>query len=183
LVGIPSAPRGVPQIDVTFDIDANGILHVSAKDLGTGKEQSIQITASSGLSEAEIEKMVRDADAHAGEDKKKRELIEARNQADSLVYTTEKSLSEHGDKIDEETKGTIRSALEDLKKAMEGDDAEAIQKKTESLAKASHKLAEAMYAKAQTEGATEGDAKDAGAGDGGENVVDAEFEEVDDDKK
>ena len=121
LVGIPTAPRGVPQIDVTFDIDANGILHVSAKDLGTGKEQSIQITASSGLSEAEIEKMVRDAEAHAGEDKKKRELIEARNQADSLVYTTEKSLSEHGDKIDEETKGKISSALDDLKKAMEGD--------------------------------------------------------------
>jgi molecular chaperone DnaK len=183
LVGIPSAPRGVPQIDVTFDIDANGILHVSAKDLGTGKEQSIQITASSGLTEAEIEKMVKDADAHAGEDKQKRELIEARNQADSLVYTTEKSLGEHGDKIDEETKGKISSGLEDLKKAMEGDDAEDIQKKTEALAQASHKLAEAMYAKAQTEGAAEGDAKDAGAGEGGENVVDAEFEEVDDDKK
>ncbi len=183
LVGIPAAPRGVPQIDVTFDIDANGILHVSAKDLGTGKEQSIQITASSGLSDAEIEKMVKDAEAHSGEDKKKRELIEARNQADSLVYTTEKSLVEHSDKIDEETKGKITSALEDLKKAMEGDNAEDIQKKTEALAQASHKLAEAMYAKAQSEGASEGEAKDANTNDGAENVVDAEFEEVDEDKK
>jgi molecular chaperone DnaK len=183
LVGIPAAPRGVPQIEVTFDIDANGILHVSAKDLGTGKEQSIRITASSGLSDAEIEKMVKDAESHASEDKKKRELIEARNQADSLVYSTEKSLAEHGDKVDEETKGKITSALENLKKAMEGDSAEAIQKKTEELAQASHKLAEAMYAKAQTEGAPEGEAKDTAAGEGSENVVDAEFEEVDDSKK
>uniref|UniRef100_UPI003D81A1CC Hsp70 family protein n=1 Tax=Trichloromonas sp. TaxID=3069249 RepID=UPI003D81A1CC len=183
LVGIPAAPRGVPQIDVTFDIDANGILHVSAKDLGTGKEQSIRITASSGLSDEEIEKMVKDAEAHSGEDKKKRELIEARNQADSLVYTTEKSLSEHSDKVDEETKGKITSALEDLKKAMEGESAEDIQKKTEALAQASHKLAEAMYAKAQAEGTAEGQAADAAGGEGAENVVDAEFEEVDEDKK
>ncbi|MEJ2200441.1 MAG: molecular chaperone DnaK [Desulfuromonadaceae bacterium] len=185
LVGIPPAPRGVPQIDVTFDIDANGILHVSAKDLGTGKEQSIRITASSGLSEEEIERMVKDADAHAGEDKKKRELIEARNQADSLVYSTEKSLTEHADKIDEETKGKINSALEELKKAMEGDDAEAIQKKIEELAQASHKLAEAMYAQAQAEGGEgQGQAESGASAEGGdENVVDAEFEEVDDDKK
>ncbi|OHB27785.1 MAG: molecular chaperone DnaK [Desulfuromonadaceae bacterium GWC2_58_13] len=183
LVGIPTAPRGVPQIEVTFDIDANGILHVSAKDLGTGKEQSIRITASSGLSDAEIEKMVKDAEAHAGEDKKKRELIETRNQADSLVYTTEKSLKDHGDKVDEATRAKITSALDDLKKAMEGDTAEEIQKKTEALAQASHKLAEAMYAKAQTEGAAEGEAKDTGASEGSENVVDAEFEEVDENKK
>jgi molecular chaperone DnaK len=183
LVGIPAAPRGVPQINVTFDIDANGILHVSAKDLGTGKEQSIQITASSGLSDDEIDKMVKDAEAHSGEDKKKRELIEARNQADSLVYTTEKSLSEHSDKIDEETKGNITSALAELKTAMEGDNAEDIKTKTEALAKASHKLAEAMYAKAQAEGAAEGEAKDSGSTESSENVVDAEFEEVDEDKK
>jgi len=179
LVGIPAAPRGVPQIEVTFDIDANGILHVSAKDLGTGKEQSIKITASSGLSEDEIEKMVKDAEAHAGEDKKKRELIEARNQADGLVYTTEKSLDEHADKIDEETRGKIRGALDELKKAMEGNDAEAIRSKTEALAQASHKLAEAMYAQAQQAGG----APEGTQGGGDDTVVDAEFEEVDGDQK
>ena len=183
LVGIPSAPRGVPQIEVTFDIDANGILHVSAKDLGTGKEQSIRITASSGLSDAEIEKMVKDAEAHAGEDKKKRELIEARNQADGLVYSTEKSLQEHGDKVDAETKGKISSALEDLKKAMEGDSTEEIQQKTEALAQASHKLAEAIYAKAQAEGAGEGATTENATKEGDDNVVDAEFEDVDENKK
>ncbi|BCA78302.1 molecular chaperone DnaK [Desulfuromonas sp. AOP6] len=184
LVGIPAAPRGVPQVEVTFDLDANGILHVSAKDLGTGKEQSIRITASSGLSEEEIDKMVKDAENHASEDKKKRELIEARNQADSLVYTTEKSLKEHGDQVDAETRKKIEEGAEALKKAMEGSDADEIKKKSEELAQASHKLAEAMYAKAQAaEGAApeEGSAgpKDAGADD----VVDAEFEEVDDSKK
>ena len=183
LVGIPAAPRGVPQVEVTFDIDANGILHVSAKDLGTGKEQSIRITASSGLSDAEIEKMVKDAEAHAGEDKKKRELIEARNQADGLTYSTEKSLQEHGDKVDAETKGKINSALEDLKKAMEGDSTEEIQQKTEALAQASHKLAEAIYAKAQAQGADEGASTENATKEGGENVVDAEFEEVDENKK
>ncbi len=183
LVGIPAAPRGVPQIEVTFDIDANGILHVSAKDLGTGKEQSIRITASSGLSDAEIEKMVKDAEAHAGEDKKKRELIEARNQADGLVYSTEKSLAEHGDKIDAEAKGKINNAMEELKKAMEGENVEEIQKKTEALAQASHKLAEAIYAKAQHEGAGEGTTTESATKEGGENVVDAEFEEVDENKK
>jgi molecular chaperone DnaK len=182
LVGIPPAPRGVPQVEVTFDIDANGILHVGAKDLGTGKEQSIKITASSGLSEDEIQKMVKDAEIHAAEDHAKREVIEARNQADSLVYTTEKSLKEHGDKVDAETKGKIETALAELKTAMEGTDGAAIKAKTEALAEASHKLAEAMYAQAQ--GAAEGPAE--GGAEGGsakEDVVDAEFEEVDEKKK
>jgi molecular chaperone DnaK len=149
LVGIPPAPRGVPQVEVTFDIDANGILHVSAKDLGTGKEQSIRITASSGLSDEEIEKMVKDAEAHAAEDHKKRELVEVRNQADGLAYTTEKSLKEHGDKVDEATRNSIQQALDELKKVMEGEDVEEIKQKTEALATASHKLAEAMYKEGQ----------------------------------
>jgi len=184
LVGIPPAPRGVPQVEVTFDLDANGILHVSAKDLGTGKEQSIRITASSGLSQEEIDKMVKDAEAHAAEDHKKRELIEARNQADGLVYTTEKSLKEHGDKIDEASRTGIQQALEELKKAMEGDSAETIKEKTEALAQAAHKLAEAMYAQAQAagEGAAAGAAGE-GGGAGKEEVVEAEFEEVKDEKK
>jgi len=187
LSGIPSAPRGLPQIEVTFDIDANGIVHVSAKDLGTGKEQSISITASSGLSKEEIDKMVRDAEAHADEDKKKREAIEARNHADSMVYTTEKSLKEHGDKIDAVDKGNIENKLAELKKLMEGEDAEAIKKATDELAEASHKLAEAMYAKS-AEGAAGGEAA-AGAEQSGaakphdDKVVDADFEEVKDEKK
>ncbi len=181
LVGIPAAPRGVPQIEVTFDIDANGILHVSAKDLGTGKEQSIQITASSGLSDDEINRMVKDAESHAGEDKKKRELIEARNQADGLAYTTEKSLSEHGEKLDSATKKQIQDALDELKKAIEGDDPEEIKKKSETLAQASHKLAEMMYAQGQNDGAA---ADAAGAADqtDSDDVVDAEFEDVDEKK-
>ena len=182
LADIPPAPRGVPQIEVTFDIDANGILNVGAKDLGTGKEQSIRITASSGLSEDEIDKMVKDAEMHSSEDKKKRELIEARNQADSLVYTTEKAVKEHGDKLDEETKKGIESALEDLKKAMEGDDLEAIKSKTEALATASQKLGEILYQQAQGEAAAGGE----GEAEGGEqkdDVVDAEFEEVDEEEK
>jgi molecular chaperone DnaK len=182
LVGIPPAPRGMPQIEVTFDIDANGILHVSAKDLGTGKEQSIRITASSGLSDEEIEKMVKDAEAHSAEDKKKRELIEARNQADSLVYTTEKSLTEHGDKVDEATRQGIQSAIAELKTAMEGTDAEEIQKKTEALAQASHKLAEAMYQKAQSGAAPDAEGGPA-SGAAQDDVVEAEFEEVDEKKK
>ena len=180
LVGIPAAPRGVPQIEVTFDIDANGILHVSAKDLGTGKEQSIRITASSGLNEEEIEKMVKDAEAHAAEDHKKRELVEVRNQADGLAYTTEKSLKEHGDKVDEATRNSIQQALDDLKKVMEGDNAEEIKQKTEALATASHKLAEAMYKHGQA--AEGGGAAEEAAGPAEEGVVDAEFEEVDDKK-
>jgi molecular chaperone DnaK len=181
LADIPSAPRGVPQIEVTFDIDANGILNVGAKDLGTGKEQSIRITASSGLSQEEIDKMVKDAEQHASEDHKKRELIEARNQADGLVYTTEKSLKEHGDKVDEETKKSIETALEGLKKAIEGDDPAEIKSKTEILATASHKLAEAMYQKAQSE--AEAGSGAAAGGEQKDDVVDAEFEEVDDEKK
>jgi molecular chaperone DnaK len=182
LTGIPPAPRGVPQIEVTFDIDANGIVHVSAKDLGTGKEQSIRITASSGLSKDEIDKMVKDAESHAGEDKKKRELIEARNQADSLAYQTEKSLKEFGDKIDAAEKQKIEDALAALKKALEGSDAEAIKKASDELMQASHKLAEAVYAKAQAGAGPEAEApKEEGAK--GEKVVEAEFEEVDKDKK
>lgn len=184
LTGIPAAPRGVPQVEVTFDIDANGIVHVSAKDLGTGKEQSIRITASSGLSKEEIDKMVRDAEAHADEDKKKREAIEARNQADSMVYSTEKSLKEFGDKIDAVEKGNIENKIVELKKIMESDDTDAIKKATEELAQSAHKLAEAMYAK--TAG---GEADAAGADQAStskpkdEKVVDADFEEVKSDKK
>jgi len=188
LTGLPPAPRGVPQIEVTFDIDANGIVHVSAKDLGTGKEQSIRITASSGLSKEEIEKMVKDAEAHAAEDKMKREAIEARNQADSMIYSTEKSLKEVGDKVDAVDKGNIENKIADLKKVMDGEDAEAIKKATDELAQAAHKLAEAMYAKAQTEGAAEGGGAEAGQQTGeakpkDDKVVDADFEEVKDDKK
>ncbi|MDY0385397.1 molecular chaperone DnaK [Trichlorobacter sp.] len=188
LTGLPPAPRGVPQIEVTFDIDANGIVHVSAKDLGTGKEQSIRITASSGLSKDEIEKMVKDAEAHAAEDKAKREAIEARNQADSMIYSTEKSLKEVGDKVDAVDKGNIENKIADLKKVMDGEDAEAIKKATDELAQAAHKLAEAMYAKAQTEAGAEGGGTEAGqqAGEAkpkDDKVVDADFEEVQDDKK
>ncbi|HLO26404.1 MAG TPA: Hsp70 family protein, partial [Geobacteraceae bacterium] len=180
LAGIPSAPRGVPQIEVTFDIDANGIVHVSAKDLGTGKEQSIRITASSGLSKEEIDKMVKEAEAHEAEDKKKRELIEARNHADSLVYTTEKSLKEYGDKIDAAEKQKIEDAAAALKKVMEGNDADAIKKASDELMQASHKLAEAVYAKAEPQ---EGGGAEAPKEEGkGEKVVEAEFEEVKEDK-
>ncbi len=185
LSGIPAAPRGLPQIEVTFDIDANGIVHVSAKDLGTGKEQSISITASSGLSKDEIDKMVRDAEAHADEDKKKREAIEARNHADSMVYSTEKSLKEFGDKIDAVEKAAIENKLAELKKLMEGEDADAIKKGTDELAQASHKLAEAMYAKKEgaEEGAAPGAEQAGSAKPKDDNVVDADFEEVKDDKK
>lgn len=193
LVGIPPAARGIPQIEVTFDIDANGIVHVNAKDLGTGKEQSIQITASSGLSEEEIQNMVQDAESHAEEDKKKKERIEAHNQLDSLVYSTEKSLADHKDEVDAETVGNIESALEKSKKALEGDDAEAMKAATEELTTASHKLAEAMYAKAAQEQAdaqgAQGaqDAPDGAQAENGaesgqakekDDVVDADFEEV-----
>ncbi|MBJ6725615.1 molecular chaperone DnaK [Geomesophilobacter sediminis] len=186
LSGIPAAPRGVPQIEVTFDIDANGIVHVSAKDLGTGKEQSIRITASSGLSKEEVEKMVREAEAHAADDKKKRELIEARNQADGLVYQTEKSLKEFGDKIDAAEKQKIEDGVAALKKALEGNDPDEIKKASESLMEASHKLAEAVYAKAKPgeAGAEQPQAgPEAEGGAKGEKVVDADFEEVKDEKK
>jgi len=181
LTGIPPAPRGVPQVEVTFDIDANGIVHVSAKDLGTGKEQSIRITASSGLSKDEVEKMVRDAEAHSAEDKKKRELIEARNQADSLAYSTEKTLKEFGDKVEAAEKKKIEDALAAVKKAMEGSDLDAIKQATEELSQASHKLAEAMYAKTGQAGAETGEPAKEGEAKG-EKVVEAEFEEVKDDK-
>jgi len=187
LVGIPPAPRGMPQIEVTFDIDANGIVHVSAKDLGTGKEQSIKITASSGLSEAEIQKLVRDAESHAEDDKKKRELIEAKNQADSMVYSVEKNIKEFGDKVDASEKTKIEDAIVRVKKALEGDDVDAIKKAQEDLTNASHKLAEAMYSKAtaQQEGAGAGagaqggtKSEQAGPGKKDDDVVDADFEEV-----
>jgi molecular chaperone DnaK len=183
LTGIPPAPRGVPQIEVTFDIDANGIVHVSAKDLGTGKEQSIRITASSGLSKEEIDKMVRDAESHAAEDKKKRDLIEARNHADGLVYATEKSLSEYGDKIDSSDKKKIEDGIAALKKAMEGSDADAIKKASDELTQASHKLAEAVYAKAGQQGPEATGEAPGEEGDKGEKVVEAEFEELKEDKK
>jgi molecular chaperone DnaK len=187
LVGIPPAPRGVPQIEVTFDIDANGIVHVSAKDLGTGKEQSIKITASSGLSEAEIEKLIREAESHSEEDKKKKELIEARNQADAMAYSVEKNIKEFGDKIDAAEKSRIEDAIVRVKKAIEGDDIDEIKKAQEELTNASHKLAEAMYAKASASQAGAGagagaqggpSAEQPGAGKKDDDVVDADFEEV-----
>jgi molecular chaperone DnaK len=185
LVGIPAAPRGMPQVEVTFDIDANGIVHVSAKDLATQKEQSIKITASSGLSKEEVEKLVKDAQAHTDEDKKRRKTAEAKNQADSLIYQTEKNLSEHGDKIAAEDKTKIEEAVAALKKAMEGTDPEAIESATQTLTTASHKLAEEMYKKASASAAAGSAEGGTGAGETktDEKVVDAEFEEVDKDKK
>ncbi len=188
LVGIPPAPRGVPQIEVTFDIDANGIVNVSAKDLATGKEHSIQITASSGLTQEEVDQLVKDAELHAEEDKKTKELVEARNQADSLIYATEKSIKELGDKVDASTKSNIESAIENLKKAMEGNDADEIRRLSEELTQASHKLAEAMYQQAsgtgaEQPGASAGQGRSAQQGSADEDVVDADFEEVKEDKK
>ncbi|MBH5401420.1 molecular chaperone DnaK [Bradyrhizobium sp. CNPSo 4010] len=174
LMGIPPAPRGMPQIEVTFDIDANGIVNVSAKDKATGKEQQIRIQASGGLSEADIEKMVKDAEANAEADKKRREAVTAKNEADGLVHSTEKALAEHGSKVAESERRAIEDAVSDLKEALKGDDAEAIKAKTQTLAQASMKLGEAMY-KQQAEA----DAKKDAAKD---DVVDAEFTEVDDDK-
>ena len=187
LVGIPPAPRGMPQIEVTFDIDANGIVHVSAKDLGTGKEQSIKITASSGLGEEEIKRMVKDAEAHASEDKKHKETVEARNQLDSLIYTTEKSLREYSGELDAGVKENIEAALEKAKKTLESQDVEAIRSAAEELTRSSHKLAEAMYAKASKQQSSQqespanqqGQTTD-GKGKRKEDVVDADFEEVKD---
>ncbi len=191
LADIPPAPRGVPQIEVTFDLDANGILSVSAKDLGTGKEQSIRITSSSGLSEAEIDRMKKDAELHADEDKKRKELVEARNNADSMIHMTSKSLQELGDKVDAATKANVEQEIEKVKKVMEGEDADAIKSATESLTQASHKLAEMMYAQASQQGAggagagagAAGAGASQGAGSSGkgkddDDVVDADFEEV-----
>jgi len=184
LMGIPPAPRGMPQIEVTFDIDANGIVNVHAKDKGTGKEQQIRIQASGGLSEADIQKMVKDAEAHAEDDKKRKAAVEAKNHAEALVHSTEKALSEHGSKVGDTERRAIENAMADLKEALKGDDAEAITAKTNALAQASMKLGEAMY-KQQQEAAGGGDP--GGAAPGGEakkdDVVDAEFTEVDDDKK
>ena len=186
LVGLPPAPRGMPQVEVTFDIDANGIVHVSAKDLATQKEQSIKITASGGLSKEEVEKLVKDAQAHTDEDKKRRKTAEAKNQADTLIYQTEKNLSEHGDKIAAEDKTKVEEAVAALKKAMEGTDPDAIESATQALTTASHKLAEEMY-KAASASAAPGAGASAGDGAGetktDEKVVDAEFEEVDKEKK
>jgi molecular chaperone DnaK len=181
LAGIPPAPRGVPQIEVTFDIDANGIVNVSAKDKGTGKEQQIRIQASGGLSDADIEKMVKDAEANAEADKRKREAVEAKNQAESLVHSTEKSLKDYGDKVSAEDKGAIETAIADLKAVLDGDNADLIKEKTSALAEASMKLGEAMYKASQAEA----EAKANGTRDEDEDdVVDADFEEVkDDDKK
>ncbi|MDR2301439.1 MAG: molecular chaperone DnaK [Deltaproteobacteria bacterium] len=192
LVGIPPAPRGVPQIEVTFDIDANGIVHVSAKDLGTGKEQSIKITASSGLSEEEIQKLIKDAEIHAEEDKARKQLVELKNKADTLIYATEKNLADLGDKVDPATRSQVESAVADLKAVLDNGDKEVIEAKTKALTQATHKFSEQMYAQAN-QGQSGGPGPDAGPGPGqggpqgggaaggpggDDNVVDAEFEVV-----
>jgi molecular chaperone DnaK len=186
LTDIPPAPRGVPQIEVTFDIDANGILNVSAKDKATGKEQSIVIKASSGLSEEEVERMVKDAEAHAAEDAKFHALVDARNQADNLIHATRKSMEELGDKLEADEKSKIEAAIKDLEEAIKGDDKDAIEAKTKALSEASAKMAERLYAEQQSTGQAGGGAEEAAASDqatGTDDVVDAEFEEVDDNKK
>jgi molecular chaperone DnaK len=177
LDGIPPAPRGLPQIEVAFDIDHNGILHVSAKDLGTGKEQKIRIESSSGLSSDEVERMRKDAESHAADDRKKRELVEARNQADQIVYQMEKTLKEHGDKLSEGDKGPIQSAITKVKEAAKGDDAAAIKRAIADLEQASHAMAQHLYQQAGARGG----AADAATGDGAkevgkDDVIDAEFE-------
>jgi molecular chaperone DnaK len=200
LTDIPPSPRGLPQIEVTFDIDANGILHVSAKDKATGKENKIKIQASSGLSEEEIQRMVKDAEAHAEEDKKTRELIDARNQCDHMVHSVRKSLKDHGDKVGADEKSKIEAALKDAEEAMKSDDKARIEAATQKLAESAHKLAEQMYAQEQAQqqgaqagaGQSTGAGAGAGAGAGGQqssskqqddgNVVDAEYEEVKDKK-
>jgi molecular chaperone DnaK len=188
LVGIPPAPRGIPQIEVSFDIDANGIVNVSAKDQATGKEQSIQITASSGLSQEEIDRLVKDAELHAEDDKKKRELVDARNHADALIYSTEKSIKEMGDKVEDATKTDVESAIALLKTAMETEDTDEIKRLSESLTQTSHKLAEAMYQQASQAQEPGGDSaegsSDQASGASDDDVVDADFEEVkEEDKK
>ena len=182
LVGIPPAPRGVPQVEVAFDIDANGIVNVSARDKGTGKEQQIRIQASGGLSDADIERMVREAEEHAEDDKKRRELIDKRNNADSLVHTTEKALAEHGDSLEADDRTAIETAVADLKSVMTGDDAAAIDSRAQALQAASMKLGEAMYKATQAQ-AGEAPPPGAGGGDADAKVVDAEYEEVRDDDK
>lgn len=192
LVGIPPAPRGVPQVEVTFDIDANGIVNVSAKDTATGKEQSIQITASSGLTQEEIDSAIKDAELNAEEDKKKKALIDARNHADSLIYATEKSLKELGEKVEADTRSNVETAMADLKQVMDGDDVESITAKSEALTQASHKLAEAMYQQTAQDGGQGAPGAEAGAGaedaagaapNADDDVVDADFEEVKEEEK
>ena len=182
LVGIPPAPRGVPQIEVAFDIDANGIVNVSAKDKATGKEQTIRIEASGGLSEADIEKMVKDAEAHAEEDKKRREEVETRNHAEALVNATEKTLSENADKIGADVKAEVEAAVEALKTALKDGSAEDVKAKSEALTQTSMKMGEALYKAAQAEAENEA-AAGTDSSKAGDDVVDADFEEVDDDKK
>ena len=196
LIGIPAAPRGMPQVEVTFDIDANGILNVSAKDMGTGKEQAIRIESSSGLSKDEVEKMRKQAEEHADEDHKKRELVEEGNKADNLVYSTEKTLKDHGSKLPEADRKKIEDALAAVKKARDGDDVQEIRRLSEDLMNASHALAQMLYQQAQQQGQTAGAGDDAGPGSApgpepgpqpgekkkDDNVVDADFEVVDDDK-
>jgi molecular chaperone DnaK len=181
LTDIPPAQRGVPQIEVTFDLDANGILSVSAKDLGTSKEQSIKITASSGLTKEEIEKMTKDAELHADEDKRRKELVETRNSADALVHATEKSLKDLGDKVDAETKSNVEKELENVKSVKDSDDVEVIKAAVEALTQASHKLAELMYAQAakdNPDAAQGGESQAKPKKDDDDDVVDADFEEV-----
>jgi molecular chaperone DnaK len=185
LMGLPSAPRGVPQIEVTFDIDANGIVNVSAKDKATNKEQQIRIQASGGLSDAEIEKMVKEAEANAAEDKKRKDLVEARNHAEALIHSTTKSMAEYGDKVSAADKSAVEAAVADLRPAMEADDVEAITAKTNALAQAAMKLGEAMYkSQAGAAGAPDGDGAEGAGPRDEDDIVDADFEEVrDDDKK
>jgi molecular chaperone DnaK len=199
LVGIPPAPRGVPQIEVTFDIDANGIVHVSAKDLATGREQKIRIESSSGLSEDEIEKMVKDSESHAKEDQERKRLIEAKNKADTLVYSAEKAVKESGDKVSAEDRSAIESAIAEVRSKLEGDDVEGLEAASERLTQATHKLAEAMYAEAARQqqaaeqaageaagaqaSADESPTDDASGGPEGSETVDADFTVVDEDEK
>jgi molecular chaperone DnaK len=185
LTDIPPAPRGIPQIEVTFDIDANGIMHVSAKDKATNKENKIVIKSSSGLSDDEIEKMVRDAEEHAEEDKKARELVDARNQGDAMAHSVRKSIKEMGDKLSEDERTKIEDALKELEEAMKGDDTDVIKTKTQAVAEASHHLAEEMYKQASAEQPETAESASAQEGTASEeeNVVDAEFEEVKDDEK
>jgi len=194
LVGIPPAPRGIPQIEVTFDIDANGIVHVSAKDLGTGKEQKIRIESSSGLSDDEIKRMVKEAESHAEDDKQERERAETRNEADNLIYTTEKSLKDYGDKISADDRASIETAVADLRKAMGDDQVAEMKSKVEALKQAAYKLAEEVYKNTASQageagaGAAEQEAGSASGGDGGgrdsgETVEDADYEVVDDENQ
>jgi len=183
LMGIPPAPRGVPQVEVTFDIDANGIVNVSAKDKATNKEQQIRIQASGGLSDSEIEKMVKEAEANAAEDKKRKDLVEARNHGEALVHSTNKSMTELGEKLAQSDKSAVEAAIADLKSAMEGEDAEAIKAKTNTLAQAAMKIGEALYKQQAAAGGDPDAAAGGASGDAGDDVVDADFTEVKDDDK